>query len=464
MKRKPVNQIMNATSERIINTIRSNGSLAFQSAVPEINKNTYLPGVGDVLQGNPGIANEFISALMNQIAVINCNTANFYNKFAELKKGKISLGEVIEEVFINLCKVREFSPEKATQRELARTIADVRSAFHVMNVRLQYPLTIQYQDIARAFLSENGVSDFVSKMTNSVYMASEYDDYLLFKYMLIKAYNASAPSVTVSDTSEDMTTCILENSDNFEFVKTKYNIEGVHNACPKNEQYLIIPSHEKAKMNVEVLATAFNMDKVEFMGHVITIDDFTTFDNERFETIRENSTMIDEVTEAELTKMENVKCILVSSEFFQYYDNSTNMRATEIASGDYYNYFYNVYKTVSFSPFSNILYITKESVTAPATVNMKVSSVLKNTDGSAIVTLETDTLNFNLIQDEATAKKGIAIIPSASIYFPATGSISGAGTSCTPKGKFDGFEDTYTGTAIDLSTIKVGNAITFTKA
>ena len=47
---------------------------------------------------------------------------------------------------VNLVKAREFSVEKAADREFKRSIPDVRAAMHIMNYRVQYPVTIQDQD------------------------------------------------------------------------------------------------------------------------------------------------------------------------------------------------------------------------------------------------------------------------------------------------------------------------------
>ena len=138
---------LNASTVDILNTIRANASSAYQNQVPEITKATEIPAVGDVLFGYPALANEFISALVNRIALVRVNSVTFNNEYAELKKGFLQMGETVEEVFINLTKAREFSPEKAAARELKRSLPDVRSAFHAINWKVQYPLTIQYEDL-----------------------------------------------------------------------------------------------------------------------------------------------------------------------------------------------------------------------------------------------------------------------------------------------------------------------------
>ena len=80
---------LNASTVDILNTIRANASSAYQNQVPEITKATEIPVVGDVLFGYPALANEFISALVNRIALVRVNSVTFNNEYAELKKGFI---------------------------------------------------------------------------------------------------------------------------------------------------------------------------------------------------------------------------------------------------------------------------------------------------------------------------------------------------------------------------------------
>ena len=153
---------LNARTIDILNVIRANASAEYQSLVPEITSENDIPRVGEVLYGYPAMANQLINALVNRIAAVRVKSATFNNAYAELKKGYLEFGETVEEVFVNIAKAREFSAEKAEARELKRTLPDVKSAFHTMNWRVQYPVTIQDEDLRMAFLSVNGVQDLIA--------------------------------------------------------------------------------------------------------------------------------------------------------------------------------------------------------------------------------------------------------------------------------------------------------------
>lgn len=352
-KRIAVTSLQGSTLD-ILNTIRANLGVEYQNSVPEVVTAADIPKVGDVLYGYPALANQFLSALVNRIALVRVKSATFNNAYAKFKKGYLEFGETVEEVFVNITKAREFSSDKAEARELKKTLPDVRSAFHVMNYRVQYPVSITDEEFRMAFTSSDGVEDLIAKIVSAVSVAAEYDEYLLFKYLLIKGVTQGTMyPVEIGATMTDAAKKFRGTSNKLTFMSTQYNNAGVHTVTPKADQYIFMDADYNAQYDVDVLASAFNMDKADFMGKLELIDNFTTFDNDRFSVIMEGSDQIELVTDAELVLMANVKAILLDSEWFQVYDNLSKFTEKYVASGLYWNYFYNVWKTVSYSPFSN---------------------------------------------------------------------------------------------------------------
>lgn len=457
---------LNASTLDILNTIRANASAEYQQYVPEVTKATDIPKVGEVLYGYPAFANQFINALVNRIALVRVKSATFNNDYAELKKGYLEFGETVEEVFVNIAKAREFSAEKAKDREFKRTLPDVRSAFHTMNYRVQYPITIQDEDLRMAFMSINGVQDLIAKIVNSVYVAEQYDEFLLFKYLIIKAVSHGKAYLTHGGEKNDYKSwaaAFRSISNKLTFMSKNYNAEGVTTVTPKADQYIFMDSDFNAKFDVNVLASAFNMDKADFMGRLKLIDDFTTFDNERFSEIMAGSDMFEPVTEDDLTVMKSVHAVIVDREWFQIYDNNNKFTEDYVASGMYWNYFYNVWKTVSFSPFSNIVafMVGREDAifNVPDTINMVISSI-EDYDKGKIFTLEAAE-NVHHLQTEELTKKGVAVHPYGAYIVP-----DGAFTDTVPitvKHNIGNNTANYTG-AITLNPLAaVGTQITLTK-
>ena len=418
---------LNASTIDILNTIRANASAEYQGSVPVVTKATDIPKVGEVLYGYPALANQFLSALVNRIALVRVKSAVFNNAYSQLKKGYLEFGETVEEVFVNICKAREFSAEKAESRELKRSLPDVRTAFHTMNYRVQYPITIQDEDLRMAFLSAEGVTDLIARIVDSVFTAAEYDEYLLFKYLLIKAISHGKifPKAFDAADMKNAAKAFRSMSNQLTFMNTKYNNSGVHTTTPREDQFIFMDSEFNAGYDVDVLAAAFNMDRATFTGQLMLIDDWTTFDNDRFSDIIAGSDMIEPVTTEELALMANVKAVICDREWFQVYDNQSKMTEKYVASGEYWNYFYNVWKTVSSSPFSNAVVFVDDavSVTAPATFNAEILSIDKNEDGTVITmkpALDTAAINnysYKFIQTEDMVKQKIAVHPYGAFIF-----------------------------------------------
>lgn len=459
---------LNARSIDIINTIREKASLAYQQNVPEINDDIDIPKVGEALYGYPAHANEFLNALINQIALIRIKSALFNNAYADLKKGYLEFGETVEEVFVSIAKAREFSAEKAEAREFKRTLPDVKSAFHLMNWRVQYPITVQQEDLRRAFTSADGVTDLIAQIIGSVMTAAEYDEYLLFKYLIIKGIAKGKLYPVAVDVTTDIKNAakgFRGTSNALTFMATKYNESGVHTTTPKGDQYIFMDAQFNADYDVDVLASAFNMDKATFSGHLKLIDDFTTFDNERFDVIRAESDMIEEVTAAELALMADVVAVLVDQEWFQVYDNLTLMTDKQVASGVYWNYFYNVWKTVDTSPFSNaVVFVNSASspISTPATLDFTVVSKVES-DGHAILTFTPDETTvaemyrskYQFVQNQDCTTDGVAVQPYGALIY--------SDPTKTPDIELTLFGDTYVSAALDVSATDVGDTVTFTK-
>ena len=468
MPRRIAKSTLQASTLDIMNAIRQNASYDYQQSVPVVAKASDIPKVGEVICGTPAFANQFINALVNRIALVIAKSATFNNPYAHLKKGYLEFGETVEEIFVQIAKVVDYTPEKGAAREFKRTLPDVKSAFHAMNWRVMYPVTVQDEDLRLALLGESGVQDLVAKIVGSVYKAAEYDEFLLFKYLLIKAvsHGKMFPMSIGSGTDlKEAGATFRGASNDLTFMQTKYNASGVRTNTPRENQAIFMDSWFNAKYDVDVLAAAFNMDKATYTGALHLIDDWTSFDNERFEVIRENSDGLEEVTADELALMKNVKAVLIDTDWFQVYDNNAKFTEQYSAAGMYWNYFYHVWKTVSSSPFSNaIVFVTDTAEIAPkASYTVKLTG--KDTsDVATVFTLgvqdDTATLvqgTYQFTQTEQATTDGIAILPYGAIMIPASASAK----AVTLEMSINGI--TYNGATTVNAASAVGETVTMNK-
>lgn len=468
MARRIANSTLNASTIDILNVIRQNASYDYQQNVPEVTTVNDIPKVGEIIYGTPAFANQFINALVNRIAIVRVQSATFNNPYSILKKGYIEYGETVENIFVSIAKAVDFNVEKAAKREFQRTIPDVRSAFHVMNWRVMYPVTIQDEDLRQAFLSIEGVQNIIGKIVDAVYTAAEYDEFLLFKYLLIKAISHGKMYPTSIGAGTELSEAAVQfrgASNLLPFMSSEYNEAGVKINTPKERQVIFMDAMFNAQFDVNVLASAFNMDKADFIGRLFLIDNWTDFDNERFDTIRANSDGIEEVTADELALLENVKAVILDENWFQVYDNNNKFTEKYVASGLYWNYFYHTWKTVSNSPFANaIVFVTSSAdVALPETITVHVDAK-DESDIATVFTISADfeeaglnPQNVNFIQTEALTTAGIAVQKYGGLIIPT----SQVETAITIVAKING--TTYTAATTINGSTDVDATVTLNK-
>lgn len=388
MATKPKIVTLTNSSVDILNVIRNNATINYKNYVPVATADAEsIREIGAIIMDSPQLQNEFLSALVNRIGRVLVTSKMYDNPWSMFKKGTLEFGETIEEIFVNIAKPFQFDPNVAETNLFKREIPDVRSAFHIMNYQKYYKTTIQNDQLRQAFLSWQGITDLIAKIVDSMYTGANYDEFQTMKYMLAKhilngrMYPVTIPAVTEANMKTIVST-IKGVSNNYEFMSNKYNIAGVQNFSKKKDQYLLINSNFDANMDVEVLASAFNMDKAQFTGQRVLVDSFGSLDIERLGILFADDPTYTEISESDLQALDTIPCVLVDKEWFMIFDNFYNFTEQYNGEGLYWNYWYHVWKTFSVSPFANnALFIpgvpTVTSVTvSPANATVKAGQTI----------------------------------------------------------------------------------------
>lgn len=358
---------LTASSVDILNAIRNEATQVYKNYVPIA---TQLPSnskeIGQVLMQFPALQNEFVSALVNRIGLTLVQNMEFSNPWSVFKRGVLDFGETIEEIFVELAKPFQYDPASAYANNLKRELPDVRAAFHPINYKKFYKTTIQQEELQLAFLSWQGVDNLIAKIVDSLYKGAQYDEFLVMKYALAKhiVKGHLYPVAVSGDTTTSMAKDYKTISNNMLFPRTDYNMAGVRNITLRENQYLIMTAAADAAMDVDVLATAFNMDKAEFMGHRILVDSFSSFDDARLAELFADDPNYVALTADDKTLLATVKAVIVDKNFFMIYDNLLKFTEQYVGEGIYWNYWYHTWKTFSVSPFANAVVIVASGTTS----------------------------------------------------------------------------------------------------
>lgn len=395
---KPKIRTLTTSAADILNVIRNNASVDYRNYVPKADANDVesVRTIGAIIMDYPALQNEFLNALVNRIGRVMLTSKMYSNPIAFFKKGVLEYGESIEEIFVSIAKVQEFNPEIAEQEVFKRVVPDVRAAFHIMNYQKFYKATVTQEQLKQAFLSWDGVTDLIARIVDSMYTGANYDEFLVMKYLLARhildgrVYPVTVPTVNAENAKAIVTT-VKGVSNKLTFMNSEYNPAAVRTFTEKTDQYMIVNSVFDATMDVNVLASAFNMDKAEFLGHRVLIDGFGDLDIARLGEIFAGDPTYHEPAQDELTALNAIPAVIVDKDWFMVFDMLTQFTEQYNGQGLYWNYFYHVWKTFSVSPFANsVLFVPGTPSVTSVAVSPTTASVPKGGSVSLSCVVKTE--------------------------------------------------------------------------
>ena len=388
-------KVATSTTRDILNAIRESATQNYKNYVPVLLDGDDIKKIGNILMDNVTLKNEFLQTLVNRIGYVITTSKSYKNPLSIFKKGKLDYGETVEEIFVNIAKPFHFDVDVATSEVYKREHPDVRTAFHVVNFQTFYKQTTEDVTLRQAFLSYDGVNDLLSRIIEAMVTAEQYDEFTTTKYMLahLMLKGLIKTETIVKPVDKDTTTAVAKvlrkTSNDFTFMKDKFNLMGVKNVTSFDDQYILISTDFEAEMSVDVLAWAFNMSKVDYLAHRVLIDDFGDIDVERMKELLGD--LYVDISDDEMKALSDIPALLVDKSFFQIYDNYTNMDTIYNQQGLYYNHFYHVWKIFSASPFSNaVTFVSGVPAVTSVTVSPTTATLSAGARLQLIANVETE--------------------------------------------------------------------------
>jgi hypothetical protein len=339
----------------LMNTILANASAEYVARVPLATR-TNLDEVGAPILTFQATQNEFLSALINKIVMQIVNNRVAQNPLRVLKKGGMPLGKYIEEMQANPAKASAFDGTGATLLTVVKP--DLKTQYHALNRQDTYTVTISNQQLRTAFKDWSKLEELIAKITGTLYSGDNYDEFVLMKSMMQTAVadgkvitiecDAIADATTAKDFVKAVkTTSMLMTFPSGNFNKylankpiTDLSTDPLITWTPTTDQVLIIRADIMAQIDLEVLAVAFNLSKVELEQMTLIVDSFG------------GDPLVNDVY-----------ALLADKAFFQIYDNLQEMAEFYNGKGLYWNYFYHHWQTYSFSLFANcVAFVKKQAI------------------------------------------------------------------------------------------------------
>ena len=277
-----------------LNKLRELSSDLYHKYVPIIDDSTDISKFAEPILSVPEVYNEFCDALVNRIVYTQFQIKSFRNPLVVLEGDRIPLGYAGQEVYVNPQKGRTYNADDFAGL-LIKYEADVKVQYMAINSDVQYPVTFSRQQLKKAFVSWGDLETFIDGLSNALYNGAYIDEFRFTKLIVSDAYKdnkaqiiSNLSAVSSADTAKAFVEKARELFLNFQLPSTSYNAWAKVGGSGKpittwtdpEDIVMLVRNDIRAKLDVEVLASAFNMDKTTLMGNIITIDNFDVYDDD----------------------------------------------------------------------------------------------------------------------------------------------------------------------------------------
>lgn len=323
---------------------------------------------------NSDIWNNFASFLVNRIGFVFVHQQRWENPLKEFFKQKLYYGTTVSETALGWVKAHSYDMDAETQ--FKTYYPDGLQAFHSLNHQVNYPITVSREMLRQAFTDEYGLNTLVSQIMQQPMNADEYDIFgemlELFPrmdhyYGLPRHKLSAAP--TTKETCDELLQALQQYSYDLTIPSSEFTLSEIPVFAKPDELVLFIRSSAMAATNVQSLAAAYNLDKVDIQYRLKVIPD------------------------KKWPLNDDDYAILTTSDFFQCYTNeyTTTSQFNPISLAT--DYWLHDWCIISASPFVPIVVFSLSESTkiptvtmAPTTLNLSISDAHVEPGGTIKIT------------------------------------------------------------------------------
>lgn len=276
-----------------LNRIRELSSDIYHQYIPLLTEESDISTFGQPILNYQVVQNEFMSALINRIAATQFEVKYFNNPLRVLEGDRVPFGHAVQDIAVNKIAGRKFDVEDFAGL-LAKYEADVKVQYLEVNSDIQYPVTITRAKLQKAFLSWDNLNSFIDEITNEMYNSAYIDEYNQVRALVTEAYLNNRVQIETIDAISDTATAkyfterARELFLNFQAPSSNYNAWAKVGGAGRpiitwtnpEDIVIIIKNSVRAKLDVDVLASAFNIDRAILLGNIISVPDFDIFNDD----------------------------------------------------------------------------------------------------------------------------------------------------------------------------------------
>lgn len=301
----------------ILNSIRSVAGDEYQARIPEAVR-TNIASVGNTILSYQPFTNKFFTELINRIGrVIVERMDSVDDIYSVFKDERLEFGDTVQRIFVDIPTAKAF--EGSSTLNPASMLSVEKGVIHVEYIsvdrKLYYKRTISVAELKEAFTTVAKLDEFIRAITESMATALSYDKYIMTTETLYKAC-AYALNLKEQATNASKVKVLSVPSTVAQYNKTTGEIEwdtvgakvflkmlrvasgmmkfpheivyasfdasgdieeteGLISAqkTKRSDQVLGLEVSTLASIDVDALATLFNLSKADLQTQVIEIED-----------------------------------------------------------------------------------------------------------------------------------------------------------------------------------------------
>ena len=271
-----------------LNSIRDVQTQEYRNVVPQVANNDDCLSVLATFANYPTAKNAFINTLTNRVGKSMFFDKVFKNPYKMLHKGMLEYGKSIEQLFTEMAEKKgfneHFTGSTTEEGDLIKAVKpSVKVDYITQNFEYKFKTSLSDQQLRGAFQNPYGLQSLLTHVVDSLASSVDYAEYqdicnlitkLMGDYAKANKYEALTSTDISSLNIKELAKCIRSGSEVLGFPSVDYNLAGVMNWTKKEDLVIFTTPTIKAELDVELLATAFNMDKADFNLRVITVKSF----------------------------------------------------------------------------------------------------------------------------------------------------------------------------------------------
>lgn len=350
----------------LFNNIRATATDEYKNLVPFMNYGDSISSIANPILNYEPVKSTFLNGVTNMIGLtIFKEWEQFRNPLAVLKQRNLELGVDVREIAVDILDENSYNLSDEGLADVLKLDAPVaREAIHRLNRQVFFKISISDAELELAFNSWSDFDNFFVRKAEMLYMSNEIAEFKWCKELLRQTVQKGyVPVIELDEVTDEASgkkfvTAVKDCVADFRFPSTDYNMlkamtggqQTINTWVEAKNTVLVAPMKTFNRIDVNVLAAAFNIEKDDFLtGNKLEVD---TLGYIRINTADEG--------EDPSYKYYKLQGMVFDKHFTQIYDKKLTMKNNVIASALVDQRYLHIWQTYSTSPFANVTALVTE--------------------------------------------------------------------------------------------------------